>query len=175
MRLNDTIHNFSDSLERSKNQANAKFWNDLYETAFPDILTMASMRDDGWAQRAGIDRSITLKSGKTLWIDEKVRYVDYGDILLEYYSDYENKTLGWAVKDLASDYIAYAIVPKFIAYLFPFQDLKRAARKNMQKWVNQYGFQYANNVSYKTAFIPVPKIELFSELNKAMEVKITSA
>lgn len=52
---------------------------------------MVSVRDDGWAQRGGIDRVITLACGRTIKIDEKVRKEDWPDILLERWSDEQRK------------------------------------------------------------------------------------
>jgi hypothetical protein len=78
-----TVHNFSDSLEKSKAQEDAAWWPVVYKKAFPGYVAAVSVRNDGWAQRGGIDRVITLKSGKTVTVDEKVRYESYNDILLE--------------------------------------------------------------------------------------------
>src|SRR5208283_547587 len=102
-----TIHVFGESLARSRSRESASFWLATYRKAFPTLLTAEPIRDDGWAQRAGIDRVLTLACGRTIWIDEKVREKDYGDILLERWSNYERLVDGWIVKPVACHYLAY--------------------------------------------------------------------
>lgn len=142
---------------------------------------MASVRQDGWAQRGGIDRVLTLASGKTLSVDEKVRYKDYNDVLLEYWSvwrDGKGVTPGWVAKDLACDYIAYAWVPSERCLLLPFQELRRAWRKNCREWValgerGSMGFFIADaaNNGYVTKSVCVPESVLLDAIRDAMLVK----
>ncbi len=102
-----TTHNFRQSMAWAKRYEDAPWWENVYREAFPSMLRM-EYEYDALAQRRGIDRRIYLKSGKQYVIDEKVRGKDYSDILLEYWSDYEHRIRGWAVKDLDCDFIAYA-------------------------------------------------------------------
>ncbi len=81
------VHNFNSDLEYSHSQSDAPWWEEVYRQAFPNFAGMVCVRNDGWAQRGGIDRVITLTSGKTLTIDEKVRREVWPDILLERWSD----------------------------------------------------------------------------------------
>ena len=67
------IHDFKTSLALSHEHANAPWWEEIYQQAFPNMQGHMSVRDDGWAQRGGIDRVIVLASGKVLTVDEKVR------------------------------------------------------------------------------------------------------
>ena len=97
-----TIHNFQESLAWSEEQADAPWWEQVYRKAWPDLKAMVSVREDGWAQRAGIDRVLTLASGKVLKIDEKVRRQAYGDFFLEYLSAKEFNTPGWIEKSSIS-------------------------------------------------------------------------
>lgn len=163
-------HNFAESLARSQAQANAPWWLDVYRAAFPDLETMACVRNDGWAQRAGIDRVLTLASGKTLTVDEKVRSEEWDDILLEYWSDEARKVRGWVAKDLGCDFIAYAFEQSGRCYLLPFQSLRRAWRLNGRKWVNTYRRVAAQNRGYVTVSVPVPTVELLNAVRDAMLV-----
>src|SRR5690606_18143943 len=104
-------HNFAESLARSEQQADAPWWEQVYRNAFPDFAGMVCVRKDGWAQRGGIDRVITLESGKTVTVDEKVRAESWPDILWEFWSDHQRKLKGWCAKAMACDYVAYAFVP----------------------------------------------------------------
>jgi len=164
-------HNFQDSLAKSQAQANAPWWHNVYKQAFPTMESSVCVRDDGWAQRGGIDRVITLASGKTLTVDEKVREEDWPDILLEYWSSKENRTRGWIAKDLACDFIAYAFVPSETCYLLPFLSLRAAWRDNHKKWVGQYRKIEAKNPGYTTVSVPIPIPVLLTALNESMTIK----
>ena len=149
-----TVHDFTDQLTYSHAQANQPWWETVYRKAFPRLATMACVRDDGWAQRGGIDRVVVLDTGKCFSIDEKVRKTDYGDILLELWSNHERKDKGWALKDLACDYIAYAVVPTETCYLLPVPEMQRATREHMRHWVDMYGWRDAQNAGYMTRSVP---------------------
>lgn len=172
-----TVHSFSESLAASKAMEDAPWWPRVYSCAFPGFVSMVSVRSDGWAQRGGIDRVITLKSGRTVTVDEKVRSQSYGDILLERWSNRERKTEGWIQKDLACDFIAYAFVPDERCYLFPFLPLRAAWISNGREWIAQAereadGFRVvlAKNPNYTTESIAVPIPELLSAVHRAQVV-----
>lgn len=181
---------FGDDLKFSHDQANAPFWEEVYRRAWPDFASMVSVRKDGWAQRGGIDRSVTTFSGVTYWIDEKVRrklyevddrfrtkYFPSGatvfpDILLEIFSDQEKRTPGWVVKDLACHYIAYAILPIKQVYLLPVSPLQKAWRDNEQKWLQEFGKRPSKNEyngrRWTTLNCPVPVPVLMYSIARAM-------
>ena len=169
-----TVHNFKDSLELSHAHEGSPWWKSIYDMAFPGHLSAVSVRQDGWAQRGGIDRVITLKSGKTVTVDEKVRSKSYGDIALEQWSDRDKKKPGWMQKELACDFIAYAFVPDKKCYLLPFISLRRAWLSNGREWhkkayKNAGGFRFvdAQNTDYVTRSIAVPIPELLGAISQA--------
>lgn len=169
-----TVHDFRESLAKSHAQADAPWWFEVYRKAFPDLESFVCVRQDGWAQRGGIDRVLTLSSGKTLSIDEKVRYKDRDDIALEYWSDKARKIPGWVAKDLACDFIAYAFVPSGRCYLLPFQTLRRAWRENHKSWVKEHYQVVAENPGYKTISVAVPIPVLMKALGDAMLVRFNN-
>ena len=164
------IHDFEESLAKSHAYANAPWWLDVYRLAFPDLESAVNVRNDGWAQRGGIDRVLTLSSGKTLSVDEKVREKDWPDIALEYWSDREKKISGWVAADLACDFIAYAFVPSQTCYLLPFQTLRRAWRENCKEWVGKFPKITAQNNGYETVLVGVPIPVLMKALSDAMQI-----
>jgi hypothetical protein len=167
------IHNFNDSLAKSHAQEDAPWWESVYRKAFPTFLAMHSVRNDGWAQRGGIDRIIILASGKNFTVDEKVRSKDYDDILLEFWSDEQHSKPGWIAQDLACDFIAYAFVPSQRCYLLPFQQLRRAWLENRYEWVKSYKRVHAENFNsyhYTTVSVPVPIPVLLKSICNAMTV-----
>src|SRR5690606_11977680 len=115
-------------------------------------------------------RVLTLASGKVLYVDEKVREEDWPDILIEYWSDYERRRPGWAAKELACDFIAYAFIPSATCYLLPFQTLQRACRTNGRLWWDSYKRIPAKNNGYTTVSIAVPIPVLMAALADAMVV-----
>ena len=167
------IHSFNESLEQANEVANESWWEDIYRQYFPHFLAMSSPIEDGWGQRAGIDRIILLKSGKQIKIDEKVRYTDYGDILIEYWSDKEHKVPGWGVRELDCDYIAYAVLPTKTCFMLPFDHLQAAVYDNAESWVNQYGGKQAVNQNHTTESMTVPIDILYEAMNKASRVRWT--
>jgi hypothetical protein len=166
----DVVHDFKESLERSHSYADAGWWFDVYRAAFPNLASAVNVRQDGWAQRGGIDRVLTLESGKTLTVDEKVREKDWPDFCLEYWSDESKKIKGWVAKDLACDFIAYAFVPSQTCYLLPFQTLRQAWRRNAKAWVDAYRPIRAQNRGYVTVSVAVPIQTLLGALTDAMVV-----
>lgn len=170
------VHTFEESLARSEARADAHWWLPVYREAFPDLESAVCVRQDGWAQRGGIDRVLTLGSGKTLSVDEKVREEDWPDILLEYWSALETKTPGWIAKGQACDLIAYAFVPSETCYLLPFQTLRRAWFVNRKDWVRSFQRVEAKNKPrngkpYTTVSVAVPINVLMRSLNDAMCIK----
>lgn len=171
------IHSFADSLAKSHEQEGAPWWAEVYARAFPGHLGAVSVRRDGWAQRGGIDRVVTLASGKAVTVDEKVRAASYGDIALEQWSSVEHRRPGWMQKDLACDFLAYAFVPDARCYLLPFLTLRRAWLLNGQEWLRlareeEGGFRFvdARNRGYTTRSVAVPIPDLLSAVSQAQVV-----
>lgn len=167
-------HDFEDSLDLSRQYTNAPWWESVYRKAFVDFDCMTVVQKDGVSQRSGIDRAIHLTSGKTLWVDEKVRSTEYNDILLEYWS-VEGRSLGWVAKELLTDYIAYAFVQSQRCYLIPFLPLRQAWRKHGSLWKRMgerriEGFKEirAQNPGYVTVSVAVPIPVLFKAIHETM-------
>jgi hypothetical protein len=173
----DQPHDFGESLQKSHAAHDLPIWEQMYRQAFPDMLAMHDHRDDGYWQRAGIDRSIILRSSKQILIDEKVRGRNkitgkvYQDIAVEHVSNDRTGALGWAEKPLAADYIAYAIAPLGQGYLLPVPHFQAAWRANKDEWLTQFGSKSATNNGYKTLFCPVPVAALFKAMGQQLRLK----
>lgn len=164
------VHDFRDSLALSQAYADSDWWLPLYRRMFPRLQSAVSVRDDGWAQRGGVDRVLTLACGRTYTVDEKIRTEDWPDILLEQWSDEARRVPGWVQKPLACDYIAYAYAPTGVCFLLPVAPLQRAWRQHGRDWIRRYGTRRARNVGYVTASVPVPRSVLISAIAEAMIV-----
>lgn len=126
------------------------------------------------SQRQGIDRVIHLSNGKTLYVDEKKREKDYGDILLEYISVDRTGAPGWMEKDLSIDYLAYAVMPCHRCYLFPWLMLRRAWLHYREQWIGKYETRVAKNSSYNTLSVAVPTAVLRSAVSQATLIDVSA-
>ena len=163
-------HDFSRSLALSDSYRDAGWWLPVYRQAFPGLASAVAIRADGWAQRGGIDRLLTLSSGKTFTVDEKIRSREWPDILLEQWSDEARRIPGWVQKPLACDFIAYAYAPSGVCYLLPVPALQRAWRQHGREWIERYGVRRAINPGYVSASVPVPRDVLLQAIAAALIV-----
>lgn len=163
-------HRFQDSLALSDSYRDAGWWLPVYRSAFPSLASAVAIKADGWAQRGGIDRLLTLSSGKTFTVDEKIRSREWPDILLEQWSDEARRIPGWVQKPLACDFIAYAYAPTGVCYLLPVPALQRAWRQHGREWIERYGTRRALNPGYVTVSVPVPRDVLLRAIAEALIV-----
>jgi len=174
--VSEQIHDFRERLEFSHEAEDLPLWREVYERAFPTMVSMTSHRADGWWQRAGIDRTIMLASSKVIRVDEKVRGrcartgIVYEDILLEHISNDARCVPGWVCKPLLADYIAYAIAPLGRCYLLPVEQLQSAWRRHGEQWRATHGDRSAANVGYRTVSTPVPVRVLFGAIGACLRV-----
>lgn len=185
-------HDFAASLAYSHEQADQPWWDTVYRRAFPDFTTSVDLRADGWHQRAGRDRAIVLTSGRTVYVDEKVRSEAYDDVAVEVWSVYPKAANppyppvpsakpGWARKPLDCDWLAYAFVPTQTCYLFPFLGVRAAFASYGSVWVEAatakrdgFGWVVAKNNRYDTVSIAVPIWTLRSAIADATTVTWSS-
>lgn len=154
----------------SEKHGEASWWLDTYRRAFPRLQSAVSVREDGWAQRGGVDRVLTLSCGRTYTVDEKVRGEDWDDILLEQWSDEARRKPGWVQKPLACDFIAYGFAPSGVVYLLPVAPLQRAWRMHGREWIASYGQRRALNPGYVSVGVPVPRQELMEAIVRALVI-----
>lgn len=176
-----TIHQFTDSLAYSHAQADAPYWLPVYRKAFPTLRACVDVRADGWHQRAGVDRVLTLADSSVVRVDEKVRRESWPDIALEVLSDEKRETPGWACKDALCDYIAYAFEPTRTCYLLPFLLLRRSLELNKRDWwfaakASREGFRLvrAQNTTWTTLSLAVPIDVLLNAIRDAMVITWTT-
>ncbi len=163
------VHRFDDSHALSERYGD-DWWIPIYRRAFPTLMSAIAVRHDGWAQRGGIDRLLTLACGRTYTVDEKIRTADWPDVLLEQWSDEARRSPGWVQKPLAADFIAYAYAPAGTCVLLPVAALQRAWRQHGRQWVGLYGQRRARNAGYTSVSVPVPRGVLMQAIVEAMFV-----
>jgi len=163
-----SINDFHRDLEWSLNASDCELLDEFYHRAFPHLERIEVVEDLS-LQRQGIDKRLVLDNGKAVLVDEKLRRKDYGDILLEEYSVWEQKKVGWLGRHKATDYIVYAIMPSGKVYLLPFLLLQKAWLKHYSVWLERYGRKRAVNDGYVTTNIPVPTAEVLGAIRAEME------
>lgn len=170
MKVETQTHDFREQLAWSHAQEDQPWWESVYKQAFPGVQAIISVRNDGWAQRAGIDRLIVLKSSKTIKVDEKCRRKDYPDFALERWSDEARKIPGWIQKPLDCDFIAYAFVESGLCYLLPILLLQRAWREFGREWARDYPEVRAQNKGYVTVSVAVPRAVVLDAIRERIVV-----
>jgi len=171
------LNRFKEQLAWSAEKSYEGFWNAVYKKAFPNLVKTELCLEDMEAQALGIDRLIHLDNGRIVKVDEKKRSKDYGDILLEYVSNDRTGSPGWVKKNLAIDYIAYAIVPASRCYLFDWLMLRRAWDFYEEVWKEKYETKSARNPNYNTLSLAVPTrvlmnaVAMSSVINVSRETK----
>jgi hypothetical protein len=171
------MNDFAACLEQSHRASDLPFWETCYAAAFPTMLAMHDHRQDGLHQRQGVDRSIVLRNGKTLWVDEKVRGRNkitgrvYEDIALEEWSSLETRNPGWVLKPLFADYIAYAIAPLGRCYLLPVLQLQSAWLVHGEIWKQTAPRILAQNNGYQTLSWGVSPKVLFPAIGDCLRVQ----
>lgn len=165
------FNNFLEDLNFSLDCRDDEIFDNLYFRAFK-TLKRVELVEDLDLQRKGIDKKLHFENGKTVLIDEKKRRKDYGDILLEEYSVWERKVVGWLGRHIHTDYIVYAFMDTGRVHLFPFLLLQRAWIKNYHQWLADFGRKFAINNGYKTSSIPIPTDILLFALKDAGEEQL---
>lgn len=172
-------HRFQEQLDWSEAASAEPFWEAVYRQAFPNLVSLMPCPGDFESQRLGIDRVILLSNGQLLKIDEKKRRKDYRDVLLEWQSNDATGAPGWIEKDLAIDYLAYAIMPTLTCYLFPWTMLRRAWEQNKLNWWAEAGLETrpvgqfaAQNVGYATWSLSMPIGRVYQAVANASRIVV---
>lgn len=156
------VRDFREELAFSRDENIARVLDNTYRKMFLNLTDIKYVTDID-LQKKGVDK-ILVFGKKEYYIDEKIRKKGYGDILLEEYSVYEQRIIGWLGRDHLTDYISYVVKPAKYLYFLPFLLLQRAWVKNYKLWYTQYGQKFAPNKGYSTSNIPVPVRVLFESI-----------
>lgn len=152
---------FSEDIAREREHSADEIWGKIYDELYPDMKEFVRCNHVE-SQKRGIDRIITLEDGQQYTIEEKVRYKDYNDIALERWSSFEDKTLGWCLKDLDCDYVLYLFWNSGRYFLFPFEKLRQSLTDNLLEWENNYKILQTRNKGVRSHYttvsvcVPIP-------------------
>jgi len=164
-----TVNEFRTDLEYSLDQRENELFDSFYFRVFRNLKKVVLVSDKR-LQMQGVDKKLIFESGKELLIDEKKRRTDYGDILLEEWSDEARRKIGWVGNpNKLTDYIVYAIMPTRKVYLFPYKILQLAWVTNYHKWKDLYRVPPAENEGYNTTNLAIPPEILMEALVEEMK------
>lgn len=110
-------YDFTKQLNVSMEAAGKDWVNQTYQKAFGNLgLVKVEAISDLARQRKGYDKVCYFSNGKQVIFDEKHRAEDYGDILIEIWSNMECRVPSWLNNN--ADYIVYFFEPtKRVAWL----------------------------------------------------------
>ena len=145
------------------------FWDEFYDVE----VVYDKKRQFMW-----IDKVIFLQNGCEVSIDDKIRFKYYWDILLEEWSNYEDRRVWWACRDdLATDYIFYYFADKKKCFVFSHRDIYQCIKDNYQELK-----KYRNNSTtksdkvekwyYTTTFFTVTKEYLVKKWVDVFEINL---
>ena len=135
--------------------------NAFYYKHFSDLKNIES-KDDLKTQFKGIDKELQFNDGHIIKIEEKKRRKDWGDILLEIWSNEATQRKGWLYTS-QSDYIVYIIEPSKKVFLLKTLALRQWAIQN-QDYIDSLPHKNAINDGYITVNVAIPTEELLTAL-----------
>ena len=148
---------FRDDLGYSHDARAGAAFDQFYRRVFGGAITITPVHDLR-LQRRGVDKVLSLPDGREVRIDEKLRRKDYGDLLIEEFSDFDRQKPGWLSPAARSDFIAYAVEKgdSLEIRLFWTRALRRKAARRWRVWLVRYGRKFAPNGRFRTSVLPVP-------------------
>ena len=179
------MHDFDERLsfslgERGKRDA------EILRRAIPNCIDVR--KTDEETDRKGIDYIVTLEGGAEINVDVKSRdkgisrYWKDGkeDLALETWSvcktEKNEGKIGWTLSDKTNvDFILYTFDESDSKnyYLFPYQLLRMAFKRNKDIWIAKYGRRYAYNFSYNASWstenVFVPATEIMDAIRAEMK------
>lgn len=159
------VCDFNKDLEFSKDN---NFIN-IYKMCFGEDIEVEYLNDYHY-QKQGIDCKIIFPDGQELFIEEKKRRKYYNDILLEIWSNVEDKKPGW-VKYSQADYLCIMFADTKIFLMLDMYLIKLAWKKYDYIWLVKYKPILVKNRSYSgseytTENRAIPKEELLEAMKE---------
>lgn len=162
----EKVYNFNASLKKSQSDQDLTFWKTLYVDWFGEGITIIKHPEHGVHQKEGIDRSIVLPNSRQFLIEEKVDWYETGNMFLEYWSSYDDRSPGWIEKPLRCDYLVYAFPKCGQAFLFDFLQLRKTWFANKNEFIRKYGEKRVYNdkgrCKWTTVGVAVPVRDIYA-------------
>jgi hypothetical protein len=160
-------HNFYKTLEELKNDNWDEFRFNYYRRWFGNNVVdirKSTLQEDC----SGIDFVLHMRSGETIFIDEKLTNYDDENFCFEEFSSFEHQTCGWIEKEnYKTRYVAYW-KKKHYCYMFDFLTLQKTWLENKEEWKKTCKKIHADNITYTTISWLIPKEKIFKAMNKTI-------
>jgi hypothetical protein len=163
-------NDFITDLKYSFEEGESNLFDGLYSRIFSGLKFVEVVKDMK-RQLKGIDKVLHFNNGMQLTIDEKKRRYNYGDIILEVWSNYNQRKFGW-LYTCQCDYIVYAVMPLQKVYLLPTMLLRKAWLTHQRNWTKEYRQVRAKNKYYTTVSIAIPTNILLDAISSEMQQKL---
>jgi hypothetical protein len=159
----------------SLNQEQRQWILSKYKLAFPHAERFVECTT-AQRQKEGVDYYALFADGSPIFIEEKIRWEKYPDLLIEEYANWQKKSLGWGLDtNKKTHYLTYIITPTQEMFIFYFPALQKFFIQKHQSFLNKYGRKFGKtyddygHLLYVTSNIPVPWQE-FDDAWKAKNV-----
>lgn len=142
---------------------------DFYKKRFPALVKIIRVPQGSSLDKEGIDVVLILKAGIPIFVQEKARRQNWGDLLIEFYHEDNKsgrKTIGW-IQKIKADYMLY-FPPAGHFYFFPVRELKEWLANNLDSLPPAKGALNkveGNYTTYSThiSYDKVPKLEVYDK------------
>lgn len=167
---------FSSDFTKSQSARDILFWENHYKLRFPDMQYPPKKANEE-EDKKGIDYFVYRLDQEPYPIQNKIRYKNYRDILLEKFHILDDGTSipGWISQLDEVAEIAYGIYPTNKVFWIETTSLKNAWLENNKNWNDQYGPDKSSrtmtsNRNWRTFNLPVPVKAL---INAGVKIIIT--
>jgi hypothetical protein len=108
-------------------------------------------------QMQGVDIKVTKADGTVIWIEEKIRARDWGDLCLETLSCVERETKGWIEKDSIADYLVYFCKDSKRFFILKMSEIQSEYNRRKPIWLDRHRIVTSNTDNlYHSRNVAVP-------------------
>ncbi len=159
-----TIHDYNQDIKKSERNA---IPDSFYQSLFGAGIEIRTIPRNHKLQTKGrIDKLIKLPCGKIITIEEKVRFKQYPDLLIEEYSSEEKKTDGWINKPTLAEYLVYYFKNTGAALIYKMPDLQNEWKERQDELKALGTERRAFNTNYTTLNWSIPLDAIHSKCFK---------
>lgn len=144
-----------------KSQQHDGHYRAIYRHIYPGKIRRMDPATSVADQCGGVDRIIELDDGRRVRWEEKIRFRQFTDVLLEFQNSRVGRP-GWVNKPQHNDAVLYLILPRELCYLLPGAALRRAWNNNGEQWKQRRVVKSGNDPNDLSVAVG------WDELNRAM-------
>lgn len=127
-----------------------------YKSAYPGCTIFRPKYQNGGdeklLQQQDVDVILTDANKNKIYISEKFRSYDFGDILIEIYKDYDQRKLGWGFEtkpDLTITFVLDKMSKSLIIREIPTTEINRVAKNELEHAIDVFQNIYPHKKQFK--------------------------